>query len=177
METWRRKLIVRDGTLIFASRSKGKGFSKNLLFAREGFPPKNILANLEIAERINKSWRSSPKNPVLPAPVPAFPILVPLPWELGVEVVLITPMLRPPPPPTSSDLCFPSSAPHPLSLHRNNLLRRNRYPFENLFFRPWIETLHPRLSRLFSKLAPFLVFSSFSGRKRRSFHRAVKTIQ
>lgn len=131
METWRRKLIVRDGTLIFASRSKGKGFSKNLLFAREGFPPKNILANLEIAERINKSWRSSPKNPVLPAPVPAFPILVPLPWELGVEVVLITPMLRPSPPPTSSDLCFPSSAPHPLSLHRNNLLRRNRYPFEN----------------------------------------------
>ena len=36
-----------------------------------------------------------------------------LPREVGVEVVLITPMLRPPPPPTSSDLCFPSSALHP----------------------------------------------------------------
>lgn len=38
-----------------------------------------------------------------------------LPREVGVEVVLITPMLRPPPPPTSSDLCFPSSALHPPS--------------------------------------------------------------
>lgn len=69
--------------------------------------------------RVDFRGKRSPSKRILsrksyPLVVRPGPSLL-LPREVGVEVVLITPMLRPPPPPTSSDLCFPSSALHPPS--------------------------------------------------------------